>query len=49
MGAKKTSSNLKTLEQLKKEKSRTCWAKLIVEERISGKKIQPMQKAHGGF
>ena len=47
MSTKKTSNNLKTLEQIKKEKGRTCWAKLIAEERGSNKKIQPTQKTCG--
>lgn len=46
MISKKTSNNPKTLEQLKKEKGKTCWARLISEERIS-KKIQPTQKTRG--
>ncbi|WP_460098739.1 hypothetical protein [Sessilibacter sp. MAH4] len=34
MKTKKTSNNLKTLEQIKKEKGITRWAKLIMEEKI---------------
>lgn len=47
MSAKKTNKNLKTLEQIKKDKGRTCWAKLIAEESGSNKKIQSTQKMRG--
>jgi len=47
MNSKKTSNNPKTLEQLKKEKGKTCWARLVAEERSSNKKIQPTQKTRG--
>jgi len=41
------SKNRKTLEELKKEKGRTVWAKLIAEEKSSNKKMQPTQKTRG--
>lgn len=47
MSEQKTNENLKTLEQLKKEKGQTCWAKLIAEEKNSNNKIQPTRKPRG--
>jgi hypothetical protein len=46
MDSKRKNNNLKTLEQLKKEKGKTYWARLIAEEKGSNKKIQPTQKSH---
>ena len=38
----------KTLEELRKTKGSTCWAKLIADERKeSNKKSQPTQKSRG--
>lgn len=34
----------KTLEEVKQEKGKTCWAYLISEEKNSNKKIQRTQK-----
>lgn len=34
----------KTLEEIKKEKGKTCWAYLIAEEKNANKKNQQTQK-----
>ena len=41
------SKNQKTLDELKKEQGKTCWAKLIAEEKSSNKTMQPTQKTRG--
>ena len=47
MSEKKTSQNPKTLEQLKKEKGKTSWSRLLAEEKSVNKKTQPTQKPRG--
>ncbi|MCF6325534.1 MAG: hypothetical protein L3J89_14655 [Gammaproteobacteria bacterium] len=36
----------KTLEEIKQEKGKTCWAYLIAEEKNDNKKIQQQKKTH---
>jgi predicted metal-dependent HD superfamily phosphohydrolase len=44
MNTLEKSKNQKTLEELKKEQGKTCWAKLIAEDKSANKKIQSTQK-----
>jgi hypothetical protein len=44
MSTKKAIKNLKTLNQIRKEKSRTSWGRLIAEEKSLMKQDQKAQK-----
>ena len=44
MNAKATSNKAKTLEQLRKEQSKTHWARLIAEELKAGKSANPTKR-----
>lgn len=44
MNAKTTSKNLKTLEQLRNEQSKTYWARLIADGIKANKAAKPIAK-----
>lgn len=44
MNTKTTSNNLKSLEQLRKEQSKTYWARLIAEGIKADKAVKPTLK-----
>ena len=44
---RKIKSAPKTLQELKKEKSKTNWGRVLAEKESSNKAIQPTQKTRG--
>ncbi|WP_175574238.1 hypothetical protein [Teredinibacter haidensis] len=44
---KKTKSSPKNIQELKKEKSKTNWGRVLAEKESSNKAMQPTQKTRG--